>query len=174
MPLNSHDEILFTYASLIKTADIGDAILETGKQVAENVGGAAGLGATVGLVAGKGALKTALTWAAEALGIGISGPVGWALFGVGMLWTIKDIVQALAIADKLQALSEKCDDLEMARGPIGAQTGAYENPNPMGFADTPPTGGNPFSNPPGTNAGPGNVAGNFAGAFNNFDDNVPF
>ena len=82
--------------------------------------------------------------------------------------------RALAIADKLQALSEKCDDLEMARGPIGAQTGAYENPNPMGFADTPPTGGNPFSNPPGTNAGPGNVAGNFAGAFNNFDDNVPF
>jgi len=75
--------------------------------------------------------------------------------------------RTLAVADKLTALSEHCDKLEMARGPVGNQTGAYENPNPMGFAEQPPVTGAP---------GPGaaGVANNFAGAFNSFEQDTPF
>jgi hypothetical protein len=71
--------------------------------------------------------------------------------------------RALAIADKLAAMSEHCDKLEMARGPVGNQTGAYENPNPTGFADTPPI------------SGPGGPAGGVASDFGGFNnDDVPF
>ena len=70
--------------------------------------------------------------------------------------------RALAVADKLTALSEYCDKLELAKGPIGNQTGVYENPSPMeGFGES----ANQPINPPGTN-----VAGNFSNAFNNFEN----
>ena len=83
--------------------------------------------------------------------------------------------RALAVADKLAAMSEHCDKLEIARGPAGAQTGAYENPGaPVGFTDPiPQTGGAAsFGQAPGP--GPDGVANNFAGAFNNFSDDQPF
>lgn len=83
--------------------------------------------------------------------------------------------RALAIADKLQAMSEHCDKLEILRGPAGAQTGVYENPNPTGFADPiPPSGASPaaFGNAP--SPGAANVAGNFSNAFSNFNEDVPF
>ena len=86
------------------------------------------------------------------------------------------IYRALAIADKLQAMSEHCDKLETARGPAAVQTGAYENPNPMGFTEQPPSA---VPNAPpqfGQQAGPGatNVTNNFAGAFDAFSNDVPF
>lgn len=66
--------------------------------------------------------------------------------------------RALAIADKLAALSEHCDKLELARGPVGNQAGAYENPAPMGGF-----------NEPGTPPGVSGVADNFSNVFNNFE-----
>ena len=80
--------------------------------------------------------------------------------------------RALAIADKLDFLGKKCDDLEFMRGPVTTQTGAYENPG-MGsggtasFADPIPPMGGPSPIP--------GVADNFAGSFNQFaNDDVPF
>ncbi len=75
---------------------------------------------------------------------------------------------ALAAADVFEFIGKKCLELEYARGPIGAQTGAYQNP---GFVPStlPPE---PSQIPPGT----GKVANNFAGAFDNFmpDNDTPF
>ena len=74
---------------------------------------------------------------------------------------------ALSVADVCEFIATKCRELEYARGPVTAQTGAYQNP---GFGrQVPPMGQTP---PPQNN----NVAGNFAGAFGNFapDDDVPF
>ena len=71
---------------------------------------------------------------------------------------------ALAVADVLEFIGKKCLELEFARGPVTAQTGAYQNP---GFANPvpPPTGAEPnFTG----------VANNFATAFNDFTDDIPF
>jgi hypothetical protein len=75
---------------------------------------------------------------------------------------------ALAAADVFEFIGKKCLDLEYARGPVGAQTGAYQNP---GFA-SPGASTGPSAVPTGT----GKVADNFAGAFDNFipDTDVPF
>jgi len=68
---------------------------------------------------------------------------------------------ALAAADVFEFIGKKCLELEYARGPIGAQTGAYQNP---GFG---------ASAPPSAEAK--NVANNFTGAFDNFiSDDTPF
>jgi len=75
---------------------------------------------------------------------------------------------ALAAADIFEFIGKKCLELEYARGPVGAQTGAYQNP---GFAPSASPSG-PSQVPPGT----GKVADNFSGAFNNFipDNDTPF
>ena len=84
--------------------------------------------------------------------------------------------KALAVADDLIELAKHCGKLELARGPVTSQTGVFENPNPMGFADPVPppgaTGPAMFGNTP--NSGASNVAGNFTNTFNNFGDDVPF
>lgn len=81
--------------------------------------------------------------------------------------------RALSMADKLEFIGKKCDELEFSRGPVTAQTGAYENPNPSSFGNA-PGGPAPF----GANAGAENVANNFSNTFNSFppsmDDDVPF
>lgn len=83
---------------------------------------------------------------------------------------------ALAAADIFEFIGRKCLELEYARGPVGAQTGAYENPAPAGFAEAPPAAGPaPFGQPPSAAPGAAGVATNFAGAFGNFPDNdTPF
>jgi hypothetical protein len=75
---------------------------------------------------------------------------------------------ALAAADVFEFIGKKCLELEYARGPVGAQTGTYQNP---GFAPSGSSTG-PSQVPPGT----GKVADNFAGAFDNFmpDNDTPF
>ncbi|MCK9439483.1 MAG: hypothetical protein WC188_03970 [Candidatus Caldatribacteriota bacterium] len=65
----------------------------------------------------------------------------------------------LAAADIFEFIGKKCLELEFARGPIGAQTGAYENPN--------------ISTPQQVPSRPSqetqNVTNNFSGAFDAFN-----
>lgn len=91
------------------------------------------------------------------------------------------IYRALAIADKLEFMSEKCDELEFLRGPATIQTGAYENPSPapsgmspqpFGGAQPPPFGDSMTT--PQNVMKPETVAQNFSGSFAQFDDDVPF
>jgi len=85
--------------------------------------------------------------------------------------------RALAIADELEELSKHCGELERARGSASTHTGSYDNPN---FAEpVPGSGPTSFTTPPSSpqpfNASPNNVASNFAGTFNTFqNDDVPF
>ncbi|HQF36483.1 MAG TPA: hypothetical protein PLL26_02470 [Candidatus Dojkabacteria bacterium] len=84
--------------------------------------------------------------------------------------------RALAIADKLEFIGKKCDELEFSRGSIAPQMGTYENPNPMGFTDNNPTNvfGTPQTMSP-DKSKPQSVAGNFANTFQQFDfDEAPF
>jgi len=86
--------------------------------------------------------------------------------------------RALSIADKLEFISKKCDELEFSRGPV--QTGTYENPNPVGFAETPPSVGpsaSPFDNIPSSPQSAttvGNIAGNFSNTFSQFETDGQF
>jgi hypothetical protein len=83
---------------------------------------------------------------------------------------------ALAAADVFEFIGKKCLELEFSRGPATAQTGAYENPAPVGFADPVPGAGMPnqfagAATPP--NPAASNVAGNFQNTFSQFED-TPF
>lgn len=83
---------------------------------------------------------------------------------------------ALAAADVFEFIGKKCLELEFARGPVGNQIGAYENPNPTGFAEAPPTGLGPNTNqfiPNNTSSTTNQVADDFTKSFAGFDD-IPF
>jgi len=81
---------------------------------------------------------------------------------------------ALAAADIFEFIGRKCLELEFARGPVGAQTGAYQNPGfPPATPATPVGSAGPSSVPHGQSE---KVANNFSGTFGNFvpDDDMPF
>lgn len=81
--------------------------------------------------------------------------------------------RALSIADKLEFIGKKCDELEFSRGPAATHVGAYENPSPTGFADPVPGASTPFNNTGIPPTGPKGVVDNFQNTFNQFDDS-PF
>ena len=88
---------------------------------------------------------------------------------------------ALSAADIFEFIAKKCLELEFARGPAAAQTGAYENPNPGTFSEpghdmTQGPFGNTSATPFGNASAPptgNNVVGNFADSFGQFSDS-PF
>ncbi len=78
--------------------------------------------------------------------------------------------RALAVADKLEFIGKKCDELEFSnKGQSTVQVGSYENPKiaTSDFSEI-------FANPPLSSEAANKVKNNFTNTFNQFDTDAPF